>query len=114
MPQNEYEISEYLYNYRKEGINFFKNSFNYISAFDSNAAIVHYKPLKNKSLSFKNRNILLLDSGGQYLEGTTDITRVIKVGNKNSLKIKYFYTYLLKCLIKIENKKFQKILKHLR
>ena len=111
VPQNEYEISEYLYNYRKEGINFFRNSFDYISAFDSNAAIVHYKPLKNKSLSFKNRNILLLDSGGQYLEGTTDITRVIKVGNKNSLKIKYFYTYLLKSLIKIENKKFPKNIK---
>ena len=59
LPQNEYEISEYLYNYRKEGINFFKNSL-ITSAFDSNAAIVHYKPLKNKSLSFKNRNILLL------------------------------------------------------
>ena len=52
-PKNEYEVSEYLYNKRKEGINFFRNSFDYISAFDSNAAIIHYKPLPNKSLSFK-------------------------------------------------------------
>ena len=37
----------------------------------------------------KNRNILLIDSGAQYLEGTTDITRVIKVGKKNFSKIKY-------------------------
>ena len=105
-PKNEYEISEYLLNKRKEGINFFRNSFDYISAFDSNAAIIHYKPLPTKSLSFKKRNVLLIDSGAQYLEGTTDITRVIKVGRKNLSKIKYSYTYLLKSLIKIENKIF--------
>ncbi len=105
-PKNEYEVSEYLYNKRKEGINFFRNSFDYISAFDSNAAIIHYKPSSKNSLSYKNRNILLIDSGAQYLEGTTDITRVIKVGKKNLPKIKYSYTYLLKSLIKIENKIF--------
>ncbi len=107
-PKNEYEISEILYNKRKEGINFFRNSFDYICAFDSNAAIVHYKPLPKKSLSSKNKNILLIDSGAHYLEGTTDITRVIKVGTKNLSKIKYSYTCLLKSLIKIENKIFQR------
>ena len=107
-PKNEHQISEYLYNIRKEGINFFRNSFDYISAFDSNAAIIHYKPIPKKSLSFKNRNVLLIDSGAQYLEGTTDITRVIKVGKRNFSKIKYSYTYLLKSLIKIENKIFPK------
>ena len=109
--KNEYEASVYLYNIRKEGINFFRNSFDYISAFDSNAAIVHYKPLSNNSLSNKNRNILLIDSGGQYLEGTTDITRVIKVGLKNYSKIKYVYTFLLKSLIRVENKIFPKNVK---
>ena len=107
-PKNEYEVSEYLYNKRKEGINFFRNSFDYISAFDSNAAIIHYKPTREKSLSFKNRKILLIDSGAQYLEGTTDVTRVIKVGTKNLNRIKYTYTYLIKSLIKIENKIFPK------
>ena len=80
-------------------INFFRNSFDYISAFDSNAAIVHYKAPPKKSLSSKNRKILLIDSGAQYLEGTTDITRVIKIGKKNYSRIKYSYTYLLKSLI---------------
>ena len=79
---SEYEVSEILYNKRKEGINFFRNSFDYISAFDSNAAIVHYKAPQKKSLSSKNRKILLIDSGAHYLEGTTDITRVIKIGKK--------------------------------
>ena len=105
-PKNEFKVSEYLYNKRKEGINFFRNSFDYISAFDSNAAIIHYKPLPDKSFSSKNRKILLIDSGAQYLEGTTDVTRVIKIGAKNYSKIKNSYTYLLKSLIKIENKIF--------
>ena len=105
-PKNEYEVSRYLYNKRKEGINFFRNSFDYISAYDSNAAIIHYKPLPKNSFSYKNRNILLIDSGAQYLEGTTDVTRVIKVGTKNISRIKYNYTYLLKSLIKLENKIF--------
>ena len=56
--------------------------------------------------SSKNRKILLIDSGAQYLEGTTDVTRVIKIGAKNYSRIKYSYTYLLKSLIKIENKIF--------
>ena len=110
-PKNEYHVSEHLFNKRKEGINFFRNSFDYISAFDSNAAIIHYKPPPKKSLSCNNRQILLIDSGAQYLEGTTDITRVIKVGNKNFSKIKYSYTYLLKSLIKIENKLFSRNIK---
>ncbi len=110
-PKNEYEVSEYLLNKRKEGINFFRNSFDYISAYDSNGAIIHYKPLPNNSLSSKNRNVLLIDSGAQYLEGTTDITRVIKVGTKNFSRIKYSYTYLLKSLIKIENKIFPRYTK---
>ncbi len=105
-PQNEFQVSKYLYNKRKEGINFFRNSFDYISAFDSNAAIVHYKPLPEKSHSSKNRKILLIDSGAQYLEGTTDVTRVIKIGANNYSRIKNSYTYLLKSLIKIENKIF--------
>ncbi len=107
-PKNEFQVSEYLYKKRKESINFFRNSFDYISAFDSNAAIVHYKALRNKSFSSKNRKILLIDSGAQYLEGTTDVTRVIKIGSNNYSKIKYSYTYLLKSLIKIENKVFSK------
>ena len=105
-PKNEYEVSKFLYNKRKEGINFFRNSFDYISAYDANAAIIHYKPLPENSLSSKNRKILLIDSGAHYLEGTTDITRVIKLGGKNFSRIKYSYTYLLKSLIKIENKIF--------
>ena len=108
IPKNEYSIFESLYNLRKEGINFFRNSFDYICAFDSNAAIVHYRPLPYISKKYKNQKLLLLDSGAHYLEGTTDVTRVIKICSPIKEKIKNFYTYLLKSLLRIENIKFSK------
>ena len=106
--KNEYQLSNCLYELRKEGVNFFRNSFEYISAFDSNGAIVHYKPLPNNSSKFKNQSLLLIDSGAHYLEGTTDITRVFKLYTSVKNKVKYAYTYLLKSLLKLEKTSFSK------
>ena len=52
--KNEYHLSNALYELRKEGVNFFRNSFDYISAFDANGSIVHYRPLPSNSTIFKN------------------------------------------------------------
>jgi Xaa-Pro aminopeptidase len=104
---DEYSFIDELYNLRKEGINFFRNSFDYISALDENGAIVHYKPTLKSSKKFNKQNILLLDSGAHYLEGTTDVTRVIKLNNSKNTQIKKYYTYLLKSLIKLENTTFK-------
>ena len=105
---NEYQLSNSLYELRKEGVNFFRNSFDYISAFDSNGAIVHYRPLPNNSLKFKNQSLLLIDSGAHYLEGTTDITRVFKLFTPVKNKVKNAYTHLLKSLLKLEKTFFPK------
>ena len=106
--KNEYQLSNSLYELRKEGVNFFRNSFEYISAFDSNGAIVHYRPLPNNSSKFKNQSLLLIDSGAHYLEGTTDITRVLKLYTPVKNKVKNAYTYLLKSLLKLEKTYFSK------
>jgi len=106
--KNEYQLSNSLYELRKEGVNFFRNSFEYISAFNSNGAIVHYRPLPNNSSKFKNQSLLLIDSGAHYLEGTTDITRVFKLYTPVKNKVKNAYTYLLKSLLKLEKKYFSK------
>ena len=106
--KNEYQLSNSLYELRKEGVNFFRNSFDYISAFDSNGAIVHYRPLPNYSLKFKNQSLLLIDSGAHYLEGTTDVTRVFKLYTPVKIKVKNAYTYLLKSLLKLEKTYFSK------
>ncbi len=108
---NEYSFIKELYDLRKEGVNFFRNSFDYISALDENGAIVHYKPTNINSKKFHKQSLLLLDSGAHYLEGTTDVTRVIKLNNLKDSKIKKHYTYLLKSLIKLEKKTFHSNLK---
>ena len=106
--KNEYQLSNSLYELRKEGVNFFRNSFDYISAFDANGAIVHYRSLPNKSSKFINQSLLLIDSGAHYLEGTTDITRVLKLYTPVKNKVKNTYTYLLKSLLKLEKTYFSK------
>ena len=106
--KDEYSIAKNLYNLRKEGVNFFRNSFDYISALDKNAAIVHYKPLQIGSQKLSNQSLLLIDSGAHYLEGTTDVTRVIKFNKLKFKNIKNYYTYLLKSLILVENTIFPK------
>ena len=103
---SEFSLSQILLNFRKERINFFRNSFDYISAFDANAAKIHYKPLKNDNLKGINRSMYLIDSGGHYLEGTTDITRVIAI-KKIPVSIQNIYTHILNALIDIESKNFK-------
>ena len=106
--KDEYSIAHNLYQLRKQGVNFFRNSFDYISALDKNAAIIHYKPSQESSQKLSNQSLLLLDSGAHYLEGTTDVTRVIKFNKLKFKNIKTYYTYLLKSLILVENTIFPK------
>ncbi len=106
--KDEYLIADNLYQLRKHGVNFFRNSFDYISALDKSAAIVHYKPSKANSQKLSNQSLLLIDSGAHYLEGTTDVTRVIKLNKLKFKNIKTYYTYLLKSLILVENTVFSK------
>lgn len=58
-------------------------SFDSISAYGSNSAIVHYHPKETDKIFIKNESTYLLDSGGQYLDGTTDITRTVHFGEPN-------------------------------
>ena len=75
--QNEESLSIKLKKFRSE-YKFFKgNSFPTISAIGKNASIIHYRYKKNKSYKILNDNLYLIDPGGQYLNGTTDITRVL-------------------------------------
>ena len=59
---------------------FYSSSFDTISAFASHAAMPHYSVTKETNLSFNENSIYLVDSGGQYRDGTTDITRTIIIG----------------------------------
>ena len=80
IPMNEYSSQEKLLEFRKEQDNFIELSFATISAYGENAAMMHYSATESYSSEFKQEGLYLIDSGGQYLEGTTDITRTIALG----------------------------------
>ena len=93
----ETDVSDKLIELRKEQQHFKEPSFGTIAGFNSNGAIVHYQPQKATAamLDSKAGSMLLLDSGGQYLDGTTDITRTIALG-KPSKEQKQMFTLVLK------------------
>ena len=91
----ELSIAQKLYDFRKQQGNFYGESFGTIAGYAGHGAIVHYKADEKSNATIKADNILLLDSGGQFLEGTTDITRTIALG-KPTAQQKTDYTLVLK------------------
>ena len=73
----EYEFADKLTECRGRRPDYFGNSFSAIVGYKGNGAIVHYRPDEKTSATIENNGILLVDSGGQYTDGTTDITRTI-------------------------------------
>ena len=96
----ELSAADLLYNFRKESRDFKGNSFPTISAFKQHAAIVHYTPTKQSDVPLTGNGLYLLDSGGQYSFGTTDVTRTIPIGNVPYEQCKH-YTIVLKAHIKL-------------
>ena len=94
-PFTELDVSDKLHAYRKEQDLFFGESFETISAYGPHGAIVHYGATKDSNAEIRPEGILLLDSGAQYFDGTTDITRSIACGDV-SPKMKRDYTNVLK------------------
>ena len=76
-PVPEIEVAEQLIEFRRAQGNYFGESFHAIVGYRGNGAIVHYRPEAGKCADIRPEGILLLDSGGQYLDGTTDITRTV-------------------------------------
>ena len=103
----EYSIGEKLRGFRAEGKNFVGESFGSIVGYKENAAIMHYSAKSEGSKEVTNIHTILVDSGGQYLEGTTDITRTFALGTA-SAEFKRDATLALKGLIQLSMVKFPK------
>lgn len=103
----ETDAAEYLEKLRKEQEGYIEASFATISAYNANAAMMHYNPYKGENAVLKPEGLLLVDSGGQYYEGTTDITRTIALGPVSS-EIKTHYTAVLRGMLNLSNAKFLK------
>jgi Xaa-Pro aminopeptidase len=91
----ELTIGEKLKEFRSEQLNFMGESFSPIVGFGSHGAIVHYSVTSATDVEIMPDGILLFDTGGQYLDGTTDITRTIATG-KITLKQQSDFTMVLK------------------
>ncbi len=92
----EWDLMEKLHEFRAMGENFVEESFGTIAGYQGNGAIVHYSATKENCAEVKPEGMLLLDSGGQYLDGTTDITRTVWLGGRIPQQAKLDYTYVLK------------------
>ena len=77
---SELSASDKLRQFRSEQVNFVGESFGTIAGYAAHGAIVHYSATPESDAKLKPENIFLLDSGGQYLDGTTDITRTVALG----------------------------------
>ena len=104
--ENEISVANKLLSFRQSNELFHSISFDTISAIGKNAALPHYRADKNNPVSLKNNSIYLSDSGGQYYDGTTDITRTIILGKPNKEQIDMF-TRVLKGHINLSNHTFQ-------
>lgn len=104
---NEFEAEEKLHEIRAEHESFISESFKTISAYKSNAAMAHYSASSENNSEIKAEGLYLVDSGGQYYEGTTDITRTVTLGNPTAEEIRD-YTLTLKGHINLFLTKFLK------
>jgi Xaa-Pro aminopeptidase len=101
----ELTIEEKLEEFRRADKTYRGKSFDTIAGWADHGAIIHYRATKDSNAVIKGNSFLLLDSGGQYEYGTTDITRTIVIGNVTA-EMKDRYTRVLKGHIALASAKF--------
>lgn len=103
----EAELAEKLAYYRSQQPYYKGESFSAIVGYKGNGAIIHYRPMPDTCASIENNGMLLVDSGGQYMDGTTDITRTFSLSAPTAEQKKHF-TLVLRGMIALTLLKFPK------
>lgn len=103
---SEVEIDKVLADFRSKQELYYGDSFDTIAGYNDHGAIVHYRANEETDYVVKKSGTLLLDSGGQYLDGTTDITRTISLDGNPAQEIKNDYTLVMKGHIAIATARF--------
>lgn len=101
----ETEVREMLAHFRSQQADYKGESFGAIVGYKGNGAIVHYSPEEETCAEIENDGMLLVDSGGQYLDGTTDITRTFHLGTPTKEE-KMAFTMVLKGYIALDKAKY--------
>ena len=102
---SETEAAEKLEEFRKAQEGYLGPSFSTISAYGANAAMCHYHAIKENESMVEANGFYLVDSGGQYYDGTTDVTRTIVVGPATE-EMKKHFTWVLMGTLRLANAKF--------
>ena len=105
IPMTELSVSEKLLALRAEQEGFISPSFSTICAYRENAAMMHYSATPDSDAVVEPRDLLLIDSGGQYYEGTTDITRTFAMGEVQQEQKEHF-TAVLCAVLNLSGAKF--------
>lgn len=105
IPMDEYTVGKKADSFRAAQEHFLDLSFENICAFGSNAAMMHYSADEENAAEIRPEGMLLLDSGGHYLEGTTDITRTFILGPITP-QMRLHYTTVVRCNMALANLKF--------
>lgn len=105
MPITEYSAAMYMDNLRKHTEGFLDLSFPTIAAYGENAAMMHYEATESDHKELKPEGMFLIDSGGQYMGGTTDVTRTIVLG-EISAEMKRHFTAVAAGMLQLTNAKF--------
>ena len=101
----ERSASEKLEQFRREQEHYLGPSFETIAAYGKNGAVVHYSATEESDTELRPEGLFLLDSGGQYLEGTTDVTRTVVLGPVTERQ-KKTYTAVLKGMLALQEAVF--------
>ena len=107
IPMDELSVADKLYELRRAQENFMGNSFEPIMGYGAHGAIVHYSATAESASKLEPKGFLLADSGGQYLEGTTDVTRTISLGPLTEEE-KIDFAAVLKGHLALQNAAFDK------
>ncbi len=105
IPMDEISVSDYLEQLRREQEGCLGLSFATISAYGAHAAMCHYSATPESNIPLEPKGLYLIDSGGQYYEGTTDITRTMALGSVTKEEKEHF-TLVLMSMLQLGNVKF--------
>ena len=105
IPMTEISVAEYLEEFRKESSSYIEPSFHTICGYGANGAIIHYSAVEGLCADIKAEGMLLIDSGGHYYEGSTDITRTFVLGDITD-EMREDYTLVARAMLRLKNIKF--------
>ena len=105
LPITEVSAAKQLEAFRRQQEHFLEPSFETICAYGSNGAIIHYSALPEDCAELKGQGLVMVDSGGHYLEGSTDVTRTIALGPVSEEE-KRHYTLVLRAMLNLKSSVF--------